>query len=233
MDEKDSIPLPTDPRFINLTGHKYGLLTVRAYAGKRGRKHYWYCVCDCGGVSVADGGNLRYGDTTSCGCERKRRASETKTKHGMRQSPEYVSYTSAKSRCKNPRNSAYRHYGGRGITFDFASFEEFYAALGPRPSPEHSVDRINNELGYSANNCRWATSAEQSRNRRVNTGLAQAIEDAGGAVSQSTAHNRITLFGWCFICSVSTPPRGEKSCGAKKGCSHRPDHPLNKAEPVK
>lgn len=73
-------------------------------------------------------------------------------------------------RCTNPKTREYGHYGGRGITIDetFKSFEGFYAYMGPKPSPSHSIDRINNNGNYEPGNVRWATKKEQGRNTRVN-----------------------------------------------------------------
>lgn len=94
-------------------------------------------------------------------------------KHGGVATPEYRSWSMMKVRCMNPKSRARQNYGGRGITvcerwFDFANF---YADMGPRPSPEHSLDRIDNSKGYELGNCRWATDSEQGRNKRNNSML--------------------------------------------------------------
>lgn len=81
----------------------------------------------------------------------------------MSRTPEYQAYLSAKKRCLNLED---KHYGGRGIEFRFKSFAEFFAELGPRPSPQHSLDRKNNDGNYEPGNCRWATKSEQMKNRR-------------------------------------------------------------------
>jgi hypothetical protein len=87
-------------------------------------------------------------------------------KHGMSHSPEYACYMSAKNRCTNTLSSGWKDYGGRGIEFRFTSFEEFFAELGPKPSPEHSIDRKDNDGHYEPGNVRWATQTEQMRNQR-------------------------------------------------------------------
>jgi hypothetical protein len=92
-----------------------------------------------------------------------------RTTHGLSRTPEFRVWTNMKTRCYNRKAINYERYGGRGITIcdrwrdDFAAF---YADMGPRPSPSHSIDRRNNDLGYSPDNCCWATSAAQGLNRR-------------------------------------------------------------------
>ena len=83
--------------------------------------------------------------------------------------PEYKAYKDAKPRCLNPRNAALKNYCGRGIEFKFKHFWDFLAAVGRRPSPQYSIDRINNNGPYSPSNCKWSTSSEQSRNKRERT----------------------------------------------------------------
>lgn len=90
-------------------------------------------------------------------------------KHGRSQLPEYKCWQQIKQRCLNPRHLAYPNYGGRGITMaaEWADdFEAFFAHVGPRPSPKHSLDRRDNDSGYVPGNVRWATKSEQNRNRR-------------------------------------------------------------------
>ena len=86
--------------------------------------------------------------------------------HGMTHTPEYRAFSAAKYRCNNPCVPGYKDYGGRGVRFLFASFEEFYAELGPRPGAGYSVDRINNDGNYEPGNVRWATWSQQIRNQR-------------------------------------------------------------------
>lgn len=79
--------------------------------------------------------------------------------------PEYSSYSSARNRCNNPHCPRYECYGGRGIKFLYTSFEQFIADVGRKPTPKHSLDRINNDGNYEPGNCRWATLSEQARNK--------------------------------------------------------------------
>ncbi len=85
---------------------------------------------------------------------------------GMSTSPEYQVYQVAKQRCTNPKNQRWYTHGGRGIKFLFKSFAEFYAEIGPRPSPEYSLERPNNDGNYEAGNVVWATRSEQQKNKR-------------------------------------------------------------------
>ncbi|ABO54166.1 hypothetical protein LA345_25765 [Burkholderia vietnamiensis] len=91
-------------------------------------------------------------------------------KHGMTRSPEYQTWRSMKKRCISPSNARYAQYGGRGITVceRWMSFENFFEDMGPRPSPKHSLDRMDNNRGYEPGNCRWATLVEQNRNKSTN-----------------------------------------------------------------
>jgi hypothetical protein len=145
---------------INLRWKRFGRLVVRDYAG--GTK--WVCICDCGAHRIVSGASLRGGKTRSCGCL----ARDVATKHGMSRSKEYNAWKSMKARCFNPRHQAYENYGGRGITVceKYLPFEGWFPDVGLAPSPDHSLDRIDNDGNYAPGNVHWATRSEQTRNRR-------------------------------------------------------------------
>lgn len=158
----------------DLSGQRFGrYLVVRLSGtrpmGKTGKLYYvWECHCDCGQVKIVVGNSLSQGATVSCGCFKNENTRARRTIHGESRSltPEYRSYNSARQRCNCPSNPAYPRYGGRGIEFRFASYPEFLTYMGRKPSPQHSLDRIDNEGHYEPGNLRWATYAEQGNNRR-------------------------------------------------------------------
>lgn len=144
----------------NISGKKFGLLTAEKFVCIRNKHTYWICRCACGNTKEVRANDLKSGNSQSCGC--------VKYKHGKTRTTEYHSWNLMKDRCFNTNCPAFNRYGGRGITVCERwrdSFENFLADMGPRPSPKHSVDRINNDEGYSPDNCRWATDTEQVRNR--------------------------------------------------------------------
>ncbi len=155
----------------NLEGLQFGKLTVISRnLDLLGTGHaYWNCKCNCGSpkIVLARANSLKSEHTRSCGCL----IIETNSTHGLRKVPEYNIWRVMKDRCYKEGAAGYELYGARGIRMSNEwrdSFEAFYRDMGPRPSPEHSVDRKKNDRGYSKRNCRWATRIEQANNRRTN-----------------------------------------------------------------
>ncbi len=161
----------------DLVGETFGRWNVTAYHGRvRGRHHAWSCVCECGTIGTIEDSSLKAGKSKSCGCATREAAARTgatiRTTHGRSKSaPEYYVWSSMKQRCLNSKVRNWEDYGGRGITVCDRwrdSFEAFYADMGPRQSPDHSIDRIDNDGNYEPGNCQWRLRKDQVRNRRSN-----------------------------------------------------------------
>lgn len=162
-------------RLIDLTGKHFGYLTVlsRAENDKHGKTR-WLCRCICGKENVVAASDLtrkRY-STKSCGCMSRKLISESRKSHGMSKHPAYGVWHSMKQRCQDPNHHAYHNYGARGITVcdEWSnSFETFWQDMGPTYARGLDLDRIDNNAGYSKDNCRWVARKVNSRNKRSNT----------------------------------------------------------------
>lgn len=154
------------PPILDLTGHVFERLTVVEMApGKLRRSRLWKCICQCGNVKVTSSHMLRTGHAKSCGCLNVEKYS-TPRKHGACNTPEYTAWKDMKRRCFNEHASNYRRYGERGISIceRWLDFSNFLADMGPRPSSEMSIERVNNDGNYEPGNCIWATAFVQANN---------------------------------------------------------------------
>ena len=182
-----------------IQGKRFGRLMVIERVTVQGANNaMWKCRCDCGNETVAAAANI--GRTTfSCGCLAKEKAAETlrgnsnNRTHGLTGTPEYQAWTKMKLRCYDPNNHRYYTYGARGIAVCDQwrdSFETFFADVGPRPSPKHSIDRIDHNGDYTPNNCKWSTATQQNRNTTRNVFI--EIDGAKKCVSEWCEHLGIT-----------------------------------------
>ena len=249
------IPLPKKAH--DLTGKRFthlvvlGPVEIRRYVGAT--HVIWACRCDCGKISNVAAGQLRSGGSRSCGCQKARWCAEANIKHGNNRSrsvgvtPEYRAWSKIKERCHNPSDHAYLRYGARGIVMCEEwrnDFSAFLRDMGPRPSPDHSIDRKRNDLGYFKANCRWATRLEQANNKTDNVwleafGRRQTVAQWAREVKikVGTLQRRMKL-GWDTERALTTPARPQnlydRSGYHKRWCAANPDkyvaqHTLNNA----
>lgn len=152
------------------------MLTALELVGRNEKRQtLWRFRCDCGAEKVLWGASVAHGYTKSCGCWQK--TNPARLRHGHTGGRTHQSWASMRQRCLNPENPSYPRYGGAGITVcdRWESFENFLADMGERPAGA-TLDRFPDGTGnYEPSNCRWATTTEQNRNRRV----AIALEHQG------------------------------------------------------
>jgi hypothetical protein len=213
----------------SFTPETFGRLTTIGpkfvLSDKRSRA-YQVCQCSCGQKVVCRVDLLRSGRSQSCGCLQKERVSAVNTTHGLSRTLEFGIWKGMIQRCQNPNQSNYSRYGGRGIKVcdrwrGDSGFQNFIDDLGPRPSDNHSIDRIDVNGDYCPENCRWASVKEQARNKRNNRFLsydgrnqclsAWAKEFEMGETTLTTR----LLSGWSVEKALTVPVRPKRKSKGK------------------
>lgn len=203
----------TNPQIKDRTGQRYGRLLAIGFVGTSTQGALWLCHCDCGKNIVARGNHLGYGGSQSCGCLKVEKSLAVVQTHGMYKSREYLCWMNMWRRCTYSKHKAFPDYGGRGIKVceRWEKFENFYADMGAKPDPKHSLDRIDVNGHYEPGNCRWATASDQLNNTRRNhtvefRGESKTISEWAKAMNMSheTLRARLRL-GWSIECALTTP----------------------------
>lgn len=208
-------------RLIDLTGQKFGRLTVVKRAKDKIRKNgkheiMWECLCDCGNIEIVSRGSLRSSKVRSCGCLRKENTQKMKTKHGLRNTRLYKTWSNIKSRCYNPNKDTFNYYGERNIIMcdewkeNFLSFYNWSIEHGYKE--ELTIDRINPNGNYEPNNCRWITMKKQQNNKLNNhyiiyKGEKHTLMEWSEIlnINYKALHKRLAYLNWSIERAFTTP----------------------------
>lgn len=212
-------------RLINMAGKRFGMITAKSFAGtNRHKAAKWNCECDCGKSCVKLGHLLRSGKTTSCGCYHRKQAADRLTTHGESKSGLWHTWKNMVDRCLNPSSKQYADYGGRGISVCdrwAASFLEFMSDMGAKPSAGMTLERVDNDAGYSPENCRWASRKDQARNKRSNVvieldGERLVLADWAKRIGITANALTLRLYRWPLRKALLMPPNQPKGKNQKK-----------------
>ena len=210
-------------RFKDLTGQKFGKLTVMFFAGvnKHG-KALWSCKCECGKEKLVLGSVLTRGDCRSCGCLKSISFSKITVKHGLSKTNLYKKWKYMKRRCYSLNSCRYKNYGARGITVcdewrdDFKNFYKW--AINNGYQEGLSIERIDVNGNYCPENCKWILLKEQAKNKQNSViveinGIKRNLSEwiALSDIKKTTITNRIYVLGWSYEKAILTPVK-------KKGC---------------
>ena len=209
---------------IDLVGRVFGRRTVLAGAGTAASGGAaWLCRCECGAENVVEGRHLLAGKSLSCGCWAVDKNRAARTTHGGRKHVLYDCWENMRQRCLISHHPRWMSYGGRGVGIceRWTDFRLFALDMGSRPTPNHSLERLDNDGDYTPDNCVWATRRQQARNTRTNRritvdgvtkSLAGWVESSG--VSRGALTGRLNR-GWAPALAVTVPTRqGVKEASA-------------------
>lgn len=210
----------------DLSGVTFGFLTVVREHGRLYRDRTWFCRCSCGQEIVVRQGKLLAGAKKACNINGHRaRVYECKDGGIRQRAPvEYRAWSKMLSRCRNPNEPRYPHYGGRGIKVCLrwaTDFAAFYRDMGPKPRAHYTLERIDVDGDYEPSNCRWATKREQTRNKQTSRyidlgGRRRLLVDVAASVGlhPSVLSGRLRA-GWPLADAVTRPVRAKRKNGSK------------------
>lgn len=200
----------------NLLGLRFGRLVVIEAAENKGKKPRWLCQCDCGKTKIVHSSSLKNGNTKSCGCFRTETTIARCSTNRSKDKTLYAVWNTIKQRCNNPNNKSYSNYGGRGITicdewYNYDNFYEWSINNGYKHGLE--IDRINNSLGYSPDNCRWVTKSVNANNKRnvkqyTINGESKSLPEwcREYNINYDTVYLRVHRLHWDVEKALVTPP---------------------------
>lgn len=214
-------------KFKDLTGQKFGRLTVIERAPNKGKRTMWKCVCSCPKktVCIVGGGNLVRGHHQGCGCVMKDKNAKMHLKHGFNKRNDrkgiYSTWATMKARCYNPKNQKYYRYGGRGITVcpewldkenGFINFYNYVSELPHFGEKGYTLNRIDNDGNYEPGNVEWSDDVTQANNRRTShfisyNGETHTIAEWAKILNMNygTLSRRINVLKWSIEKALNTP----------------------------
>ncbi len=194
----------------------------------RSGSYKWLCKCDCGNIRSVSRYTLTSGSSTNCGCQRKHMPHDYNKKHGGKNDRLYNVWNGIKQRCLSPSDRAFPEYGGRGISIcpewadDYLSFKNWALSNGYDSSAKKykcTIDRIDNNKGYSPDNCRWVSQKTQCNNRRSNrfisyNGEKHTISEWADIIGirKDTLRRRIDVYHWPAERALTEPNRRRHNC---------------------
>lgn len=206
-------------KVVDLTGKRFGRLTVKGRSENRHNATYWHCVCDCGKEVVVRGSSLKCGDSKSCGCLVREISKERNTKHGGYGTRLYRIWDGMKARCRNPKAISYSNYGGKGIDVcpewnDFVVFREWAIEHGYKDNL--TIDRIDSKKNYMPDNCRWVDMVTQENNKSSNKYVTYNGKTMSLSMWAKELHLSYNMLlkrikrGWPFERAINTEPLKRK-----------------------